>query len=49
VILLSLAGLSPDVKARLVSAVIRRHLDEWGDRFSVIEPGVVRLRPRARG
>jgi predicted nuclease of predicted toxin-antitoxin system len=47
VILVRLAGLSADAKAGLVSAVIRRHLDEWRDRFSVIEPGAVRLRPRA--
>jgi predicted nuclease of predicted toxin-antitoxin system len=48
VILLRLAGLSPEARAQLVSGAIQRHLTEWGDRFSVIEPGAVRLRPRVR-
>jgi predicted nuclease of predicted toxin-antitoxin system len=46
VILLRLAGLSPDARAALVSGAVQRHIEEWSDRFSVIEPGAVRLRPR---
>jgi hypothetical protein len=48
VILLRLAGLSPDAKAEVVSVVVQRHLEELTDRFTVVEPGAVRVRPRMR-
>jgi predicted nuclease of predicted toxin-antitoxin system len=46
VILIRLAGLSPTSKARVVSAVINDHADELGQAFTVISPGMVRIRPR---
>ena len=46
VVLLRLAGLSPDAKADLVADVFARHGDEFHAAFSVITPGAVRIRPR---
>ena len=44
VILIRLAGLIADTKARIVSAAIKEHETELGHRFSVITPGRVRIR-----
>ena len=45
VVLLRLAGLSPDTKAKLVAAVFRQHADELQAAFSVVTPGGIRIRP----
>jgi predicted nuclease of predicted toxin-antitoxin system len=44
VILIRLAGLSPQTKARLVSKVLAERAAEMPDAFSVISPGMVRTR-----
>ena len=46
VVLLRLAGLSPETKADLVAGVFRQHADELETAFSVITPAGVRIRPR---
>jgi predicted nuclease of predicted toxin-antitoxin system len=46
VILIRLAGLSPAAKAMLVSTVFRTHGTELLNAFTVISPGMVRIRPR---
>ena len=46
VLLMRLAGLSPAGKAELVSSVIREHGEELMHTFTVIAPGMVRIRPR---
>ncbi|MCI0698254.1 DUF5615 family PIN-like protein [candidate division KSB1 bacterium] len=44
VILVRLAGLSPQTKARIVSKIIAERGTEMPDGFSVISPGMVRIR-----
>ncbi|MCP4104864.1 MAG: hypothetical protein GY749_04905 [Desulfobacteraceae bacterium] len=44
VILIRLAGLSPEHKAEIVSSAIRLHRDELRDSFVVITPGHIRIR-----
>jgi len=44
VVLIRLAGLSPQAKARIVSAVFANRGDELLNSFSVISPGRVRIR-----
>lgn len=46
IILLRLEGLAPSTKARAVSLAIGDHGSEMMDAFSVITPGVVRVRRR---
>lgn len=46
VLLVRLAGLAPDTKARLVTDAVRTHLAEMLDAFSVITPGLLRIRSR---
>jgi predicted nuclease of predicted toxin-antitoxin system len=45
VVLIRLAGLSPESKARVVSGVIRERGGEIPGAFTVISPGMVRIRP----
>lgn len=45
VVLIRLAGLSTEVKVRIVSGVIREHEAEMAGAFTVISPGMVRIRP----
>ena len=49
VALFRLAGLSPAAKAIIVSAAFANRGDELLSSFSVISPGIVRIRPRAGG
>ena len=44
VVLIRLAGLTPDRKAAVVSEVIRDYGPEMIGRFSVVSPGMVRIR-----
>jgi predicted nuclease of predicted toxin-antitoxin system len=44
VALIRLAGLAPDTKARSVSEVIAAHSTELAGAFTVISPGLVRIR-----
>ena len=44
VMLLRLAGLSPALKARLVSEAIAAHAQEMPHAFTVIAPGAIRIR-----
>ncbi len=44
VILTRLEGLKPQHKAEIVLAVIQKHLDEIRGSFTVIQPGIVRIR-----
>jgi len=44
VILIRLSGLSPILKASIVSEAIRHHGDEMRRAFTVISPGMVRVR-----
>jgi predicted nuclease of predicted toxin-antitoxin system len=46
VVLVRLAGLSSAKKADLVSATVRNHGGKLVHTFTVISPGMVRLRPR---
>ena len=46
VVLLRLAGLSPGAKASIVSTVIRDHASELPGAFTVVSPGMVRIRPQ---
>jgi predicted nuclease of predicted toxin-antitoxin system len=47
VVLLRLAGLSGEAKARKVAAAVATHDDEMGSAFSVVSPGLVRIRRRS--
>jgi len=47
VVLLRLSGLSIENKVSTVSAAISEHEAELTDAFSVVSPGVVRIRPRS--
>jgi predicted nuclease of predicted toxin-antitoxin system len=44
VVLIRLAGLSPETKAEVVSTVFRDQADEMPDAFTVISPGIIRIR-----
>jgi predicted nuclease of predicted toxin-antitoxin system len=44
VVLIRLAGLSPQRKAEIVAIVIQEHADEMAQNFTVITPGAVRIR-----
>lgn len=46
VVLLRLAGLSPEAKAGIVATVIRDHASELAGAFTVMSPGMVRIRPQ---
>ena len=46
VVLIRLAGLSPATKAMVVSTAIREHASELRHAFTVISPGMVRIRPK---
>ena len=46
VVLVRLAGLSPSGKAETVSLAIHEHESELSEAFSVISPGMVRIRRR---
>lgn len=46
VLLIRLAGLSPAAKAALVSSVVRDLGEKLVHAFTVVTPGVVRVRPR---
>ena len=46
VLLLRLAGLSPKKKAEVVSSVVSEHASNLSGAFTVVSPGIVRLRPR---
>ena len=45
VVLIRLAGLLPETKAKIVSVVVRDHEAELRGAFTVITPGMVRIRP----
>jgi predicted nuclease of predicted toxin-antitoxin system len=47
VVLIRLAGLSPDHKAEVVASVIAQRAGQLRHAFAVITPGIVRLRRRA--
>jgi predicted nuclease of predicted toxin-antitoxin system len=44
VVLIRLEGLSADKKARLVTEAVRLHSDQMLNSFSVVSPGMVRIR-----
>ncbi len=44
VILIRLAGLSADQKAKIVSSAISKHSSELQGSFAVISPGIIRIR-----
>jgi len=46
VVLLRVNGVPPQTKADLLSLAIARHLPDLEGRFTVVEPGAVRMRPR---
>ena len=46
ILLLRLAGLSPATKATMVSAVVREHGSELPGAFTVVSPGMLRMRRR---
>ncbi len=46
VVLLRLAGLQPETKAAIVATVFRDHTAEMQNAFTVISPGMVRIRPK---
>lgn len=46
VVLIRLAGLASEMKAAMVSAVFHDHAAELSEAFSVISPGMVRIRHR---
>jgi predicted nuclease of predicted toxin-antitoxin system len=48
IVLIRLAGLSPEGKAEVVSRVFRDRGRELPQAFSVISPGRVRIRPKSR-
>lgn len=47
VILARLSGMSPNRKSEIILSVIREHEAELLDAFTVIAPGLVRIRPRS--
>jgi predicted nuclease of predicted toxin-antitoxin system len=47
VVLIRLAGLSAELKVKVVSDAFRKHGAEFSSRFSVISPGRVRISRRA--
>lgn len=47
VVLTRLAGLSPETKARIVSAAFADHGNDLPSAFSVVSPGRIRIRRRA--
>lgn len=47
VMLIRLAGLSEESKASVVAAVLQDHSSELSQSFTVVSPGMVRLRPRS--
>ena len=46
VILIRLPGLSSENRASIVASTLRAHAAEFSQAFSVISPGMVRIRPR---
>jgi predicted nuclease of predicted toxin-antitoxin system len=46
VVLIRLAGLSPQHKAEVVAIAVQEHADELAQNFTVITPGAVRIRRR---
>jgi len=46
VMLIRLAGLSPETKAEIVSVAVRDHARELAQAFAVVSHGMVRIRPR---
>jgi predicted nuclease of predicted toxin-antitoxin system len=44
VVLIRLSGLKPEAKADTVLAVVREHHDDLKGNFTVISPGIVRIR-----
>lgn len=48
VVLLRLAGLSAEIKTRIVSDAFREHDLRFLDHFTVISPGKIRMRPKIR-
>lgn len=46
VVLIRLAGLSPQRKAKVIAAAVQEHADELARNFAVITPGAVRIRRR---
>jgi predicted nuclease of predicted toxin-antitoxin system len=46
VVLIRLAGLAAESKARLVTQTLQDHCHEMLNAFSVIAPGLLRIRPR---
>jgi len=46
VILVRLAGLSPNEKAKIVSSVIRKYSKELYRSFTVVSPGIIRIRKK---
>ena len=44
VLLIRLAGLAPESKAELISSVLENHEGELAGNFTVITPGLVRIR-----
>ncbi len=46
VMLMRLAGLSPGGKAELMSSVVRDHGEQLIHTFTVVTPGMVRVRPK---
>jgi predicted nuclease of predicted toxin-antitoxin system len=46
VVLLRLAGMSPEAKAVAVASVVSEHGSELSEAFTVLSPGMVRIRPR---
>ena len=44
VVLIRLSGLKPETKAETVLAVVREHRDDLKGNFTVISPGIVRIR-----
>ena len=47
VVLLRLAGVPPERKAEIVSAVVARHGPEFDKTFTVVTPGPIRIRRRS--
>jgi hypothetical protein len=45
---LRLAGLTPEAKAAIVSSAVTEHSGQLSDAFTVLSPGMVRIRPRGR-
>ena len=46
IILVRLAGITPDKKAEIVLEAIKKHQDEFLSAFAVISPGIVRIRKK---